>query len=34
MKTTVLAGALAQVALAAIEPKNFIFIVPDGDILL
>ncbi|KAM0271927.1 hypothetical protein ACHAQH_008907 [Verticillium albo-atrum] len=28
--STLLAGVFAQVALGAIEPKNFIFIVPDG----
>ncbi|KAG7114126.1 hypothetical protein HYQ44_008828 [Verticillium longisporum] len=28
--STLLAGAFAQAALGAIEPKNFIFIVPDG----
>lgn len=30
MKSALLAGAFAQVALGAIEPKSFIFVVPDG----
>ena len=31
MRTTLLAAALAPTAaLAAIQPRNFIFIIPDG----
>lgn len=28
--STMLVGAMAQAVFGAIEPKNFIFIVPDG----